>query len=106
MATYISLLKFTQQGIKNIKQGPERLDAAKQAFKAAGAEIKDFYLTMGQYDAIVVSEAPDDETTAKIALSIGALGNVQTETFPAFSESEYKKIVSALPWEVILSSIM
>ena len=46
MATYINLLKFTQQGIKNIKQGPERLDAAKQAFKAAGAEIKDFYLTM------------------------------------------------------------
>ncbi len=97
MATYISLLKFTQQGIKNIKQGPERLDAAKQAFKAAGAEIKDFYLTMGQYDAIVVSEAPDDETTAKIALSIGAQGNVQTETFRAFSESEYKKIISTMP---------
>ncbi len=97
MATYINLLKFTQQGIKNIKQGPERLDAAKQAFKAAGAEIKAFYLTMGQYDAIVVSEAPDDETTAKIALSIGAQGNVQTETFRAFPESEYKKIISALP---------
>ena len=73
------------------------VDGAKQAFKAAGAEIKDFYLTMGQYDAIVVSEAPDDETTAKIALSIGALGNVQTETFRAFPESEYKKLVSALP---------
>jgi uncharacterized protein with GYD domain len=89
MATYISLLNFTEQGIKNIKQGPERLDAAKLAFKAAGAEI--------QYDAIVVSDAPDDETTAKIALSIGALGNVQTETFRAFPESEYKKLISALP---------
>jgi uncharacterized protein with GYD domain len=96
MATYISLLHFTQQGIKNIKHAPDRLDAAKKAFKTAGAEIKDFYLTMGQYDAIVVSEAPDDETTAKIALSIGALGNVQTETFRAFPESEYRKIVSAM----------
>ncbi|MCJ7553403.1 MAG: GYD domain-containing protein [Ignavibacteriaceae bacterium] len=97
MATYITLLRYTQQGMKNIKQGPDRLNDAKKAYKAAGAEIKDFYLTMGQYDAVVVSEAPDDQTTAKIALSIGALGNVQTETFRAFSESEYKIIVSALP---------
>ena len=97
MATYITLLRYTQQGMKNIKQGPARLDAAKQAFKAAGAEIKNFYLTMGQYDAVVVSEAPEDETTAKIALAIGFLGNVQTQTFRAFQESEYRKIISALP---------
>ena len=97
MATYITLLHFTQQGIKDIKQGPERLDAAKQVFKAAGAEIKDFYLTMGQYDAIVISEAPDDETTSKIALIIGSQGNVQTQTFRAYPESEYRKIISALP---------
>ncbi len=96
MATYITLLHFTQQGIKNIKQGPERLDAAKQVFKAAGAEIKDFYLTMGQYDAVVISEAPDDEITSKIALIIGSQGNVQTQTFRAFPESEYRKIISAL----------
>jgi uncharacterized protein with GYD domain len=97
MATYITLLRYTQQGMKNIKQGPDRLDAAKQAFKAAGAEIKDFYLAMGQYDAVVVSESPDDETTAKIALSIGAQGNIQSQTFRAFPESEYRKIISALP---------
>ena len=96
MATYITLLKFTDQGIKNIKQGPDRLDAAKKVFKAAGAEIKDFYLLMGQYDAIVISEAPDDETTAKVALMVGAMGNVKTETFRSFSEREYRKIVSAM----------
>ena len=96
MATYITLLKFTDQGIKNIKQGPNRLDAAKKVFKAAGAEIKDFYLLMGQYDAIVISEAPDDETTAKLSLMVGAMGNVQTETFRSFSESEYRKIVSSM----------
>ena len=97
MATYITLLHFTQQGMKNIKQGPDRLDTAKQAFKAAGAEIKNFYLTMGQYDAVLVAEAPDDETVAKIALSIGSQGNIQTQTFRAFQESEYRKIISALP---------
>ncbi len=97
MATYITLLKYTLQGIKNIKQGSDRLDAGKQAYKAAGAEIKDFYLTFGQYDAVVISEAPDDETIAKIALSIGSQGNVQTQTFRAFSESEYRKIISDLP---------
>lgn len=96
MATYITLLKFTDQGIKNIKQGPDRLDAAKKVFKAAGAEIKDFYLLMGQYDAIVISEAPDDETTAKVALMVSAMGNVKTETFRSFSESEYRKIVSSM----------
>ncbi len=106
MATYITLLHFTQQGIKNIKQGPERLDAAKQVFKAAGAEIKDFYLTMGQYDAIVISEAPDDETTSKIALTIGSQGNVQTQTFRAYPESEYRKIIADLPWAVKLISTM
>ncbi len=97
MATYITLLHFTQQGIKNIKQGPERLDAAKQLFKSPGAHIKDFYLTMGHYDAVVISEAPDDETTSKIALIIGSQGNVQTQTFRAYPESEYRKIISALP---------
>lgn len=97
MATYISLLHYTQQGMKNIKQAPSRLDAAKKAFKDAGAEIKNFYLTMGQYDAVVISESPNDEATAKVALLIGSQGNVQTQTFRAFSEDEYRKIVTALP---------
>ena len=97
MATYITLMHYTQQGIKNIKQGPDRLDVAKKVFKDAGAEIKEFYLTMGQYDAVVVSESPNDEATAKIALLIGSQGNVQTQTFRAFSENEFRKIVSAMP---------
>ena len=96
MPTYISLLRYTQQGIKNIKDAPSRLDAAKDAFKKAGADIKAFYLVMGQYDAVVISEAPDDETAAKLALSIGSLGNVQTETLRAFTEVEYRKLVAGV----------
>ena len=97
MATYITLLHFTQQGIEDIKGSPARLDAAKQAFRAMGAELKEFYLVMGQYDAVVVAEAPDDDTVAKLALAIGAAGAIRTETLRAWPEDEYRKIIAALP---------
>ena len=97
MATYISLLRYTQQGIENIKEGPARLDAAKQLFQSMGAELKEFYLVTGHYDAVVVTEGPDDETAAKLVLKIGSLGAVRTETMRAFPEKEYRKIVAAVP---------
>ena len=62
-----------------------------------GAERKQFYLTLGRYDAVVIAEAPDDETAAKVALAIGSAGNVRTEILRAFAEDEYKKIIAALP---------
>jgi len=97
MPTYITLLTFTQQGVWNIKDGPALLDAAKKAFQSMGVELKGFYLVIGQYDAVVISEASDDETAAKLALSIGSLGNVRTETLRAFTEDEFRKIIAALP---------
>jgi uncharacterized protein with GYD domain len=97
MPTYISLLNFTQQGIEKIKESPARLDKARQAFKAMGAELKAFYLVMGQYDAVVISEAPNDETVGKLVLMIGAQGNIRTETLRAFTEDEYRKMIAALP---------
>lgn len=71
MPTYIALLRFTQKGIETIKEAPARLDGAKQAFRAMGAELKAFYLAMGQYDAVVIAEAPNDETRARLALALG-----------------------------------
>ena len=97
MATYISLIKYTQQGIQNIKDSPARLDAAKKAFQSMGAEIKQFYLVMGQYDLAIVFDAPDDETVAKLMLATGSLGNVSTQTMRAFTEDEFRKIVAGLP---------
>ncbi len=97
MAAYISLLSFAQKGIENIKESPARLDAAKRLYKSMGAELKQFYLTLGRYDAVVIAEAPDDETAAKVALALGSAGNVRTETLRAFTEDEYKKIIAALP---------
>ncbi|MEK6570697.1 MAG: GYD domain-containing protein [Bacteroidota bacterium] len=96
MPTYITLLNWTQKGIENVKDAPKRLEGAKKLYKAAGAEIKAFYLVLGQYDAVVLSEAPNDETAARIALSVGRQGNVRTQTMRAFAESEYRKLVGSL----------
>jgi uncharacterized protein with GYD domain len=96
MPTYISLIRFTQQGIQTIKKSPERIDAAKKAYQAAGARMKEFYSVMGQYDIVVIAEAPNDETVAKVAFTLGSLGNIHTETLRAFSEDEYRKIIAGL----------
>jgi len=97
MPTYITLIHFTQQGIEKIKEGPARLDRAKAAIKAAGGEIKAYYLTVGQYDAVAIGEAPSDEAYAKTMLAIASAGAIRTETLRAFSEEEYRKIIAALP---------
>jgi uncharacterized protein with GYD domain len=97
MATYISLLKYTQKGAESIKQVGARIEAGRKAAKAVGADIKQIYLVMGRYDVVVVSEAPDDETAAKLALATGMQGNVQSETLRAFTEPKLKRIVAGLP---------
>jgi uncharacterized protein with GYD domain len=96
MATYITLLRWTQQGAERLKDSPKRLDAGRKAFKKVGAEIKDVYMTMGRYDLVCVIEAPDDETAARALLSLGAQGNIQSETLKAFTEDEYRKITGSL----------
>jgi uncharacterized protein with GYD domain len=97
MPTYIALINYTQQGIEKIKEGPGRLDAAKEAVKAMGGEMKGFYLTMGRYDLISIIEAPDDETVAKLVLTFGSGGAIRTETLRAFTTDEYRQIIAALP---------
>jgi uncharacterized protein with GYD domain len=93
----MTLIRYAQQGIQSIKDSPTRLDTAKVLYKSLGAEIKSFYLAMGRYDVIVVSEAPDDETATKLVLTIGSGGAIQTETFRIFTEGEYRKLISELP---------
>jgi uncharacterized protein with GYD domain len=98
MTTYIVLL---QQGMQKIKESPARLDAAKKAFKAMGAELKEWYLVRGQYDAIVIAEAPNDKIAAKLALSIGAKGDIRTETLRAFTEDEYREIIAGVKVDIL-----
>ena len=96
MSHFITLIRYTQQGAAKIKESPARLDAAKKAAEKAGGKIHAWYLTMGQYDAVLISEFPNDEAGAKFTLSVGAMGNVTTETLKAFTEAEYRKIVGSL----------
>jgi uncharacterized protein with GYD domain len=97
MPTYVTLIKLTQKGVENIKESPTRLDTAKELFKSMGSELKAFYLAMGRYDAVVIGEAPDDETATKLALTISSAGAIRTETIRVYTEDEYRKIISELP---------
>ncbi len=97
MPTYIVLARFTQEGIQNIKESPARLDGVKQLFESMGAKVKDFYLVMGEYDAVLIVEGPDDETLAKLALTVGSTGAIRSVSFRAFTEAEYRKIITGLP---------
>jgi uncharacterized protein with GYD domain len=97
MPTYITLVKWTQKGVQDVKESPNRLDAAKKVFRAAGGELKQFFLVSGQYDMIVISEAPDDETIARISLTLGSGGSIRTETVRAYTEAEYRNVIATLP---------
>ena len=97
MGKYISLVKYTQKGIENIKDSPKRLDAFKQLCESMGARMDAFYLTMGRYDLVVIVDAPNPETVAKIVLTTTSGGAVSTETLQALTEEEYRKIISELP---------
>ena len=96
MPTYVALLKWTGQGIGNVKDSPARLDAGRKAFKKIGVKIKDSYLTMGRYDLVCIMEAPDDETFATAMLTLGSQGNIQSETLKAFTEDQYRKICASV----------
>lgn len=96
MPTYITLFRWTQKGIENVKDSPARLDRVKQAVQAAGGKFHAFYMTMGQYDGVAISEAPSDEAYAKVILAAARGGSIQTETLRGFTEEEYRKITASI----------
>ena len=96
MPTYISLVNWTQKGIENVKDSAARLDKAKGAIKAAGGKLKAAYMTIGEYDLVVITEAPDDAAFARAMLQISAAGSVHTHSLKAFTEAEYRKIIADL----------
>jgi uncharacterized protein with GYD domain len=97
MATYLSLLRWTKEGVEQIKDSPSRLDAARKAIEPADGRIKSFYMLMGQYDMAALIEAPDYVTLASILLSLTSKGLIRSESMRAFSEDEYRKIIASLP---------
>jgi uncharacterized protein with GYD domain len=97
MATYITLVTFTDQGVRQIRQTTDRAKALVNAAASLGIKIRDIYWTMGAYDAVYIAEAPDDESMTTFSASIGSLGNIRTQTLRAFSENEMIKILAKLP---------
>ncbi len=97
MNTYITLVNYTQDGIAAIKDSPKRLSVVKRLAKKMGGKIKSFYLTIGEYDLVVIYEMPDPSTAAKFLLTIGSVGAIRTKTLPAFIEADYREIIAALP---------
>ena len=96
MATYIILASFTEQGIRNVKDTAKRADAFKDMAQKAGVTVKEHYWTLGSYDVVTVVEAPDDIAVTALGLSLGALGNVRTQTLRAFSRAEMATILGKM----------
>ncbi|MGB8514001.1 MAG: GYD domain-containing protein [Pseudolabrys sp.] len=97
MPTYISLVQFTDQGIRAAKDTTHRLADWAAKVKSRGVTIKEMYWTLGQYDQVCVFEAPDDETAAAVLLAADMLGNIRTQTLRAFTVPEMEKILATVP---------
>src|SRR5262245_31852582 len=97
MPTFVMLVRWTDQGVRNVKDAPKRRQAFEKAVTSMGGKVKDAYLLLGEYDLVIVTEVPDDETAAKMLLSTAMQGNVRTTTMRAFSREEMDKIVASLP---------
>ena len=93
MPTYVTLNNFTHQGIQHIKDTTKRADAFKTAAKKAGCTVKEVYWTQGQYDSVIILDAPDDASATVAMMSLGKLGNVRTQTLRAFTAAELAPIL-------------
>lgn len=96
MATFISTIKFTEQGIKAIGETTKRATSLKGAAKKMGVKITNIYWTLGAFDGLLIFEAADDESATALMLHVGSLGNVQTTTTRAFNAAEMDKVLAKL----------
>ena len=96
MPTYVTLLSYSDQGIRNATGSPERQRQAEERLRQLGGRFIGHYLTMGIYDYVLVWEAPDDETAARYMLTLGASGNVRSTTLKAFPQEQFQSILGSL----------
>ena len=97
MATYVALVNFTDQGVRQIRHTTERAKALINAASNLGVKIKDIYWTMGALDAVLIAEAADAESVMAFAASIASLGNIRTQTLRAFTAEEMNQILEKMP---------
>ncbi len=96
MPTYVSLVKFTDQGVKNAKDTVQRAAAFRSDVERRGGKLLSIYWTQGKYDIVTTIQAPDDQTAMATILAVAGLGNVRTETLRAFDESEMQSIIQKI----------
>jgi uncharacterized protein with GYD domain len=94
MATFVSLINWTDQGIKSFKESAARADAFAALVEKAGGKVVNLYWTLGEYDLVSITEAPDAETATAVLLQVGALGNVRSATMQAFDRDAFQAIVA------------
>lgn len=97
MATYVSLVHFTDQGIRNIKETTKRAKMFIEMARKAGVKVRDLYWTQGRFDLVTITETPDEEAATALLLGVGAMGNIRTETMRAHSAEEMDKILAKMP---------
>lgn len=93
MPVYVTLIKWTDQGRKDVASLPDRAAAVTKRVEAAGGKVLGNYVTLGRFDQVAITEAPDDETVAKLALMIAGRGNAVTETLRGFTPDEVRKLI-------------
>jgi len=96
VTTYIMLINWTDQGIRDVKSSPKRLDAARKLLGDMGGTLRTVYMTMGEFDMVFIAEAPDDAVAARFAVMLGKAGNIRTRTIKAFPELAYREIITSM----------
>ncbi len=97
MPVYISLLKWTDRGLRDIRESPQRLEAVKKAYRVGGGALTAFYLVLGKYDVVNIAEFPSDEAYLAALLEVSSRGAVRATTLKTFTEDEYRKIIASVP---------
>ncbi len=97
MPRYVALMKLTEEGIKDIKNAPQRLEQAISGMGALGGKLVDFYMVMGEYDYVAIAEFPNDEAGMTFLLTLGKQGNVRTTTLRAFDRQQFAELVKKIP---------
>ena len=95
MPTYVSLINWTDQGIKNVKETLQRADSAAELAQKHGGSLQ-VYWTVGPYDLVAILEAPDDESATAFLLQVGMRGHVRTTTLRAYNREEMSSILGRL----------
>ena len=96
MPTYIALANWTDRGAQQVTESPQRVDVARKALAEMGGEFRSLYMTLGDYDLVLIYEAPDDAVAARFMLMLGQMGYVRTRTLKAFPEAAYREIIHSL----------